>query len=82
MDPVTPTGAQPYYYSYFIGRGRDLLADELGDPDPFSLPSDVIVHRVLEAGHTPDLESVRRTPFPTAEKISMVMRNGRTSSFP
>lgn len=38
MDPVMPIGAQPYYYSYCHGTGRELLADILGDPDPFGMP--------------------------------------------
>ena len=56
----------PFYYRYFVGDGRELLAETLGDPNPFTMPGDKIVERVLAAGYTPNLKRVERDPYPRA----------------
>lgn len=76
MDPVMRIGS-PWYYSYFAGRGRELLAETLGDVDPFTLPAPEIVERVLAGGYTPDLESGRRRPFSLTGLIDSVIRDGQ-----
>lgn len=77
MDPVMPIGGL-WHYSYFAGRGRELLAEELGASDPFSLPGAEIVERMLAAGYTPDLESARRVPFPMSGLVDKIERDGQT----
>ncbi len=67
----------PFYYSYFHGQGRELLAETLGDPNPFTMPGEKIVERVLAAGYTPDLEHVEHEPFPDADAMSIVERDGQ-----
>ena len=39
----------PFYHSYFVRGGRELVAEER-DPNLFSLPGSEIVERVLAAG--------------------------------
>ena len=68
----------PYFYSYFFGRGRELLAETLGAEDPFSLPGSEIVERVLAAGFSPDIEHEQRMPFPVADNMAVVRREGQT----
>ena len=67
----------PFYYWYFHGQGRELLAEALGDPHPFTLPGDKIVERVLLSGYTPNLELVERDPYPRADALSVVEREGQ-----
>ncbi len=42
-----------FFYSYFSGRGRAILADELNVNDAFALSPAEIVERILMAGYTP-----------------------------
>ena len=67
----------PFYYWYFVGQGRELLAEELHDPFPFTLPGDKIVERVLAAGYRPNLERVEREPYESADAVSVVERDGQ-----
>ena len=67
----------PFYYSYFHGQGRELLAEELHDPHPFTLRGDKIVDRVIAAGYVPDLDRVERQPYPRADALSVVERDGK-----
>ena len=67
----------PFYYSYFHGQGRELLAETLGDPNPFTMPGEKIVERVLSAGYTPNLQRVDREPFTGADAVSVVERDGQ-----
>lgn len=70
----------PFYYRYFVGDGRELLAETLGDPHPFTLSGDKIVEGVLAAGSTPNLERVEREPYTGADAVSIVEREGSTFS--
>ena len=70
--PIEP----PYFYTYFAGQGRELLALELDDPNPFTLSGAKIVERVL-AGYKPDLGHQEREPYHTADALSVVERDGQ-----
>ena len=52
-----------FYYGLFAGRGRELLAETLGEPDPFDLPPAEILDRVVGMGFGPDLAQESRRPF-------------------
>ncbi len=67
----------PFYYWYFVGIGRELLARTLGDPHPFTLPGDKIVERVLAADYGPGLHPVEREPYTGADAVSVVERDGQ-----
>lgn len=67
----------PYFYTHFAGRGRELLALELSDPNPFTLSGEKIVERVLAAGYKPDVENKEREAYPTPDALAIVSRNGQ-----
>lgn len=68
----------PYFYSYFSGHGRELLAETLGDAHPFTLSGSEIVERMLAAGYKPDPDQVWLEPLPTSGSVSVVHREGQT----
>ncbi len=67
-----------FYYSYFAGHGRAILAEELRAEDPFGLAPADIVERVLSAGHTPAVDRPRPEPWPQVGIITEVPRDGQT----
>ncbi len=67
-----------FYYSYFVGHGRAILASELGAEDPFGLAPPDIVERVLAAGHTPTVDRPRTEPWPQVGIVTEVPRDGQT----
>lgn len=71
-----PLDGRLWFYIFFHGTGRELLADALGDPDPFRLSGSEIVERVLAAGYGPDLQTAQRFPFPATGRVDTVDRNG------
>ncbi len=71
-DPQMPLGGTIWFYTYFAGRGRELLAETLGVEDPFSLPGSEIVDRILAAGFTPDVEHGQRKPFALTGLVELV----------
>ncbi len=50
------------YYILFSGRGRTLLAGELGADDPFAMDPAEIVERVLAAGYTSEVARPKADP--------------------
>ena len=46
-----------FYYSYFRGKGRDMLAGALGADDPFRMLPYEILERVLACGDPPQVDS-------------------------
>lgn len=67
-----------FYYSYFSGRGRELLAEALDNSSPFTLPGSEIVERVLNAGYGPDLAKVQSAPFSAGQATPPVSHEGQT----
>ena len=65
-----------YYYSYFVGHGRELLSEELHAPDPLSLSAAEIVERVIAAGYVARVEDEQRQPFPTSGRVDTIDRDG------
>jgi len=58
------------YYSYFSGRGRAILANDLNVDDPFALEPASIVERILAAGYTPAVEWPSSEPWPTVGTVT------------
>lgn len=67
-----------FYYSYFSGHGRALLADELGAEDPFSLSPAEIVERILAAGYPPNVEWLSHEPWPQLGIVTVIRRDGQS----
>ncbi len=67
-----------FFYSYFSGHGREILADVLGDPDPFAIPPAELVERILAQGYTPVLDRPNTEPWRTTGKVTSVERDGQT----
>lgn len=67
-----------FFYSYFSGRGRAILADELNVNDAFALPPAEIIERILMAGYMPAVESPRLEPWPQVGTVTEVRRGGLT----
>ncbi len=63
-----------FYYSYFSGHGREILADVLGDDDPFSIPPAEIIERVLALGFSPDVTKHSAEIWPTIGRVFEVWR--------
>ena len=61
-----------YYYDYFRGHGRRILADALFADDPFALAPAEIVGRVLDAGYCPEVACPRCSPWPTSGRLTEV----------
>ena len=64
------------YYSWFHGRGRSILADDLGAEDPFGLAPGGIVDRIVAAGYTPAVEHPQAEPFHALGTVTEVEREG------
>ena len=67
-----------FYYSYFSGHGRALLADQLDAEDPFSLSPAEIVERILMAGYPPNVEWPSSKPWPQIGIVTVVRRDGQS----
>ena len=56
------TEAAPFYYSYYVGRGRTRVAEQLKTEDPFGLTPVQIVARILATGYAAAVDQPRRSP--------------------
>ena len=67
-----------FYYSYFSGHGREILADVLGDDDPFAIASADLVERILDQGYTPVVDNPKPEMWRTVGKVTEVERDVQT----
>ena len=67
-----------FFYSYFSGHGREILADVLGADDPFGIPPAEIVERVLTNGYTPVVDQPKTEMWRTVGTVTEVERDGQT----
>ena len=65
------------YYILFSGRGRTLLANELGADDPFAMDPAEIVERVLAAGYTSEVARPKADPWRALGRVTTVHREGQ-----
>ncbi len=71
-------GVAMFYYSYFSCRGREILADVLGDDDPFAIPPAELVERILDQGYTPVIDRPKPEPWRTIGTVTEVEREEQT----
>ncbi len=67
-----------FFYSYFSGHGRAILADELDASDPFALSPAEIIERILMAGYPPNVEWPSSKPWPQVGTVTEVRRDGQS----
>ena len=67
-----------FFYSYYSGHGREILAEALGAEDPFSLSPAEIVERILAAGYVPVINQPKEEPWQCIGFVSQVDRDEQT----
>ncbi len=64
-----------FFYSYFSGHGREILADVLDAEDPFGMAPAEVVERILAAGYTPVVDQPKEEPWRYIGTVSQVERD-------